>query len=473
MKLLMLSFTWLVSTLATYSQPTAPLKTDSVCRLVMKYFNQRNPDQIYALAGESFKKSLSPESFKAVCTQNLFPLGDIKNCIFEKQAGNMSRYKAEFGSLNLTMLLGLDKNDKIETFLFQPYTDPGATKKYRVSSSNSMQSPLDKEVDSVVRPYIQMLPTAGLSVGILKNGKTYYYGYGETAKGGGKLPDEHTIYEIGSISKTFTATLLAEAVQNKKVKLDDPVNKYLPDSIPPIQFEGIPVTLRDMANHSSGIPRMPSNFNPANALDPYKDYGNSQLFSFYKHFRTTRKPGTQYEYSNLAVGTLGVILEHVFHEPYDQLIRERICNPLGMNDTRQFLRPGDSARFAKGYNENGNYNPPWNFEALAGAGAIRSTAMDLLIYAKANMGDAPPALDSALQFTHPVTFTDGNSRVGLAWHHISPGKDDLLFHNGGTGGYRSYLAIDPEKKIAVVLLSNSSIGPEEAGNNLMKWLGSN
>jgi len=297
----------------------------------------------------------------------------------------------------------------------------------RPPSSNPSVTPLDKEVDSATLSYTMKQVTAGLSIGILKKGKTYFYGYGETVKGNHQVPDEHTIFEIGSISKTFTATLLADAVNNGRLGLDDPASKYLPDSIPALEFKSYPVTLKTLSNQSSGIPRMPANFHDWDNSNPYKNYHAADLFSFYKTFKLQRQPGEKYEYSNLAVGTLGVILEKVYGKSYERLVVEKICAPLGMNDTRQFIR-------------------------------------------KEDLGEAPAGLRKSLQLTHTVTFSDGANKVGLGWHIIRPGKDDLFFHNGGTGGFCTYLAINPDKKLAVVVLSNTAISVDAIGNALMKWL---
>jgi len=342
----------------------------------------------------------------------------------------------------------------------------------KTATTNPLITPLDKVVDSNVQPYMANKAATGLSIAILKEGKTYFYGYGETAKGNKLIPGEHTIFEIGSITKTFTAILLADASNNNKLKLEDPVNNYLPDSISKLEFQGIPVTLKTMVNHSSGIPRMPSNFTGADFSNPYKDYDNNKLFSFYKNFLPIRKPGEKYEYSNLAMGTLGVMLERVYQKNYEAIFIEKISAPLGMNDTRQFIRKKDSSRFDKEYNESGVYNSQWDFKAMAGAGAIRSTAADMIKYAKANLGEAPSSLRKAIELTHKITFIDG-AKIGMAWHIIKPGADEAIFHNGGTGGYRSYLAINLKNKFAVVILSNTSIATERVGNALMKWLEEN
>src|ERR1039457_5651467 len=184
---------------------------------------------------------------------------------------------------------------------------------------------------------------------------------------------------------------------------------------------------------------MPSNFHPSDNGNPYKDYDNNDLFSFYKNFKPIRKPGEKYEYSNLAVGTLGVILERVNQEDYEALFLKTICKPLHMSETKEFLLQDDSAKFAKGYNEEGVYNSQWDFKALAAAGAIRSTTSDLMKYAKANLGDAPPKLYKAIQLTHEITFTEGTTKISLAWHYIKPGNDEVIFHNGGTGGYHKFI----------------------------------
>jgi CubicO group peptidase (beta-lactamase class C family) len=453
-----------------YGQSIQQQKTDSVCMLLKAYFNEKQDSKIYTLTSEAFKTSLSADAFKSFFVNNLFLLGKINEIVFENYVDGIGKYKAAFVSLNLTLLLSLDHNDKIETLLFNPYADETAIKNYEVGSTNTLTTSLDRAIDSAVQPYIRMQATAGLSIGIFKNGKTIFYGYGETVKGNKKIPDEHTMFEIGSISKTFTAILLADAVRSTRVKLDDPINKYLPDSIPPLEYLGIPITLKTLSNHSSGLPGLPSNFHTSDYRNPYKDYSKNDLYSFYKSFKPIRKPGEKYEYSNLAVGTLGVILENVYHESYETLFTEKICTPLGMRDTKEFLKKDDSARFAIGYNREGIYNPQWDFKTLAGAGSIRSTAADLLKYAKANLGGGSSELAKTIQLTHTVTFTEGQTKVALAWHYIKPGTDEVIFHNGETGGYHSYLAINRDKQFAVVILSNCARGTEEVGAAIMKWL---
>lgn len=476
MKIIPLLLISLSITFIAAAQTSQQQKTDSVCLLVKQYFNEKSVDKLYQLTGEEFQKQLSSEKFKNIAENNFFPLGGIKETVFEKYENGLSFYKTVFASKIFMMIAGLDPVGKLKTLGFQPYQDEKARKNYKVPFSNPLVTALDKEVDSIAGPYIYKINTIGLSIGILKAGKMYFYGYGETAKGNKTIPGSGTIFEIGSISKTFTATLLAIAVGEGKVSLNDRVNQYLPDSIPILQYNNRAITLRDLSNHTSAIPRMPSNFQTAvyNHNDPFSSYTIDELYTYLRHLQLTREPGKEFEYSNTGVGLLGVILQHIYHSSYEVLIRKYICNPTGMNDTRVSIPKNDSSIVAKGYDENGFYNGPWNLPpAFAGAGAIRSTARDMLKYADANLGNAPESLAKAMQLTHDTTFSDKQTSIGLGWIYTQPGDKKVLFHNGGTGGYRTYISIDPQKKIAVVVLANCTNGPDEQGDALMKWLENN
>jgi CubicO group peptidase (beta-lactamase class C family) len=235
-------------------------------------------------------------------------------------------------------------------------------------SSNPLNTDLDKKIDANIRHAFKKKKLVGIAIGILNNGQTTFYGYGETKKGNGQLPDEHTIFEIGSITKTFTGTLLACAVTDEKSGLNDPVNKYLPDSIPPLEYQGTPVTLVTLSNHTSGLPSMPSNFNSSDEVSFLTNYDHNDLYSFYMQFKLSRKPGEKLQYSNLAAGTLGVILERIYRVRYDSLVVKLICNPLNMRDTRLDVPAGDSMRLAQGYSFDGKAVSAWNLKAMAGAG---------------------------------------------------------------------------------------------------------
>ena len=293
-----------VSACSGQGQKTIREKNDSVFALVKRYMNDKALDSLYGLTGERFKREIKWDAFKTITTNNLFPLGAIRETSFMRIANNVSFYKTEYSSTTLTMIIGLDSLGKLETFAFQPYADESAKKTGVIGSSNPLATAQDKMVDSVAMGYMRRLPPVGLSIGILRDGKTSFYGYGETVKGNGKIPDAGTIFEIGSITKTFTATMLGLAAGEGKLKLDDPVNRYLPDSIPALQYEGKVATIRNLSNHTSGIPRMPGNFQATvvNGKDPYASYSIRDLYRFLRELKLGRTPGSEFEYSNPEYG---------------------------------------------------------------------------------------------------------------------------------------------------------------------------
>jgi CubicO group peptidase (beta-lactamase class C family) len=276
----------------------------------------------------------------------------------------------------------------------------------------------------------------------------------------GKTPDGDTVYEIGSITKTFTATLLAEAVQSGRLQLDEPVAQLLPDFKIPAR-NGKQITLLEIATQHSGLPRMPSNLAPADPANPYADYGTAQLKAFLAGYELPRDPGASYEYSNLAFGLLGTALSQNAHRPYGVLLQRKILQPLGMTMSGIVFSDAMRARLAPGYDESGKPAKNWDFDALASAGAIRSTATDLLRYLKANMRAGQTPLTKAMKFAQfPRADMDKDTRIGLAWM-IDHGN--VVWHGGVTGGYRSFLGFTIDGRHGVVVLTNTPSSPDDLG----------
>src|SRR6185312_13243730 len=371
----------------SFAQSRQQQKVDSVFQQVKKYFNQKNADAIYNMAGADFQKELSISAFYDMANKQLFPLGKIiESSLVSFVNNSTATYKLKFDSVMLQLLMNLDKRDKLQLFLFQSYAEPAANKTALVQTSNPLRSVMDKKVDTVAREYIQKGNTVGLIIGVLDNGHVTTYSYGETIKNDHKLPNGDNFFEIGSITKTFTATLLAWYVNEGKISLADKITKFLPDSVasnPELQS----ITLLNLINHTSGLARIPDNLIPhaTDPLNPYKDYTKNLLYAYLKTCKLESTPGEKYAYSNLAVGLLGTILETVSGEPYSQMVREIICKPLNMFSTGQYLNPLLAPRFVQVYNTHGDPTPPWDFDVLAPCGALRSTLNDLLIYTKANI----------------------------------------------------------------------------------------
>jgi serine-type D-Ala-D-Ala carboxypeptidase/endopeptidase len=276
----------------------------------------------------------------------------------------------------------------------------------------------------------------------------------------GNAPDGDTVYEIGSITKTFTATLLAKAVLAGRVTLDTPVAQLLPDFKIPSR-NGKEVTLGALATQRSGLPRVPSNLLGTDPSNPYVDYDAAKLKAFLAGYELRRDPGAAYEYSNLGFGLLGHALAQLDHTAYGTLTGEQILKPLGMTMSGTAFTDGMRARLAPGHDDTGKPAKNWDFDALAGAGAVRSTANDMLRYLKANMGIDPSPLAAATRLAQqPRSDMAGTMRIGLAW--MTTGKG-IVWHNGGTGGYMSFLGFTADGRRGVVILSNTAASADDLG----------
>lgn len=328
----------------------------------------------------------------------------------------------------------------------------------------------DSEVLAIIRQRVEDKRSAGIVVGILEpNGRTRIVAFGDPGPGQRPL-DGNTVFEIGSISKVFTATVLAELVQEGKVKLEDPVQKFLPSSVHvPTRGEKL-ITLGNLSEQNSGLPRMPTNFHPKDPSNPYADYTVQQLYDFVSAYQLPRDPGQQFEYSNLGVGLLGHALSLSTGQSYEQMEKKRVWDPLGMTHTAITFSPWMKEHLALGHDDKGELAANWDLPTLAGAGAIRSTTVDMLKFASANLHPERGKLQEAMAFAHEVRASAGgsNTSIGLNWMIQRAGTDTIVWHNGGTGGYRTFIGLEPSRKMAVVVMTNSGgAGADDIGLHLL------
>ena len=330
-------------------------------------------------------------------------------------------------------------------------------------------APSDSAVREIVQNRVATKRAVGIVVAILDHGATKVFTAGSAGSPGVPL-DGNTLFEIGSITKVFTASLLADMVARGELKLDDPVAKYLPASVRVPSRNGRQITLLDLATQTSGLPRMASNMNPKDETNPYADYTVDQLYSFLSGYSLTRDIGSQYEYSNLGVGLLGHALALRAGKSYEDLLIERILKPLGMNDTRITLTPAMKRRLAPGHSVSGGVVPNWDLPTLAGAGALKSTANDLLKFLSANLDSASKPLGPVLATTQFARHDVNGSpmRIGLNWHILTPFGRPLVWHNGGTGGYRTFIGFDDANDRGVVVLSNQNVSVDDIGFHLLE-----
>lgn len=436
----------------------------------------------------------------------------------------------------------------------------------------------------------------GLVIGVVFPGGRRVFGYGRRGgEGGDSSPDQDTIFEIGSITKVFTAALLADMARRGEVRLDDPVQRYLPAGVQVPTRGGRAITLLHLATHTSGLPRLPGNLGRTvrDRANPYAHYTVDDLYAFLNGCRLARVPGERYAYSNLGAGLLGHVLALRAGMGYEALVTRRLCGPLGMMDTAVTLSPEQRGRLAQGHAASDEPVPLWDLPMLAGAGALRSTARDMLAFLAANLesagdedsgGNARDAVLRTLALTHAVRYRPGppppewpgyaaavaapgiayaalrllppriaarlpflllslavfgaahaggpgpgllatllavaagidvwrrpdpvrgalarrrfiarviglgvlggafslygdvrrrlemaDSTMGLGWHvaPLGAGGRQVLWHNGGTGGFSSFAGIVKETRTGVVVLSNTANGVDAVGVRVLRLL---
>ena len=292
----------------------------------------------------------------------------------------------------------------------------------------------------------------GVVVGVIAGDRRSVLAHGVSGAANGRPLDGATVFQLGSLTKVITSLLLAEMVVRGEVTLDDPVNELLPAEAMMIEV-GRPVTLRDLATHTSGLPSMPANFDIRGEPDPYAAYSVEQLWSFLSGFKPVRAPGTIYKYSNLGISLLGRALALKMGTTYEALVQERILTPLGMRSTSITLSPDQRERLAPGHDPYLRPIRTWEMATLQASGSLRSTVEDMLNLLEAYLGRGKePRLREAvgLQLREGVEL-DGMCRpLGLGLR-----SDGTYGHAGGKQGYRSGLAFNPKTGIAAVVLANA------------------
>ena len=331
------------------------------------------------------------------------------------------------------------------------------------------------------------LPHASIVVGIISPNGTQVYGYGNISKANSTKVNGNTIFDIASITKTFTTTLLADMVKQSLVNLDDPIEKYLPATIKVPTYNGHKITLEDLATHTSGLPDFPAGWIRNHT------YTTQQVYNFLSNTQLQSEPGAKANYSDFGMGLLGHILSIRAGVPYTQLVKDRILSVLGMdstgiamNSTAIILSDAIKSRLAKGHIGGKEVNLEFIPEAIQAAGALHSTANDLLKYLAANMGLIHTSINDILQETHLIRheypqapslhFSSSSkslsaSYVGLGWFIDTNLGTEVIQHSGGIDGYSSFVGFNPTKQEGAILLCSCETNemPSPVIESLIKW----
>jgi len=331
------------------------------------------------------------------------------------------------------------------------------------------ESTQEDRIRALLEEFVEDGQSVGVVVGIVREGERVVVGAGRLADGAARLPDGDTVFEIGSITKVFTATALADLEVSSGLGLDTPVQSLLGDQVQMPTRGGIEITLGHLATHSSGLPRLPNNLAPADWANPYAEYGAERLYEFLADHELGRDIGEIVEYSNLGYGPLGHALALSEGTNYETVITQRILEPLEMSDTAVNLTPPLQARLATGHDERLQPVANWDLAALAGAGALRSTVNDLVTFLEANLGLRQTPLNEAMQRAHVPQTSDPvmGMDLGLGWLIAEIDGRRFVWHNGATGGYSSFIGLDPEAREGIVILSNSVISVDGLAQRLV------
>lgn len=368
-----------------------------------------------------------------------------------------------------------------------------------IDTNGRVSSQQDQLVANTVLPFMRRGSCPGIVIATIADNHTSIAGFGRTTLGSCNVPDENTIFEIGSLSKVFTATLLADMIEKGEISLDEPVTSILSSENLDTEWTDENITLKHLVTHTSGLPRLPPCVSYARRLwaaltagDPYVKCSEDKLLApFQKERFEVKKAGKErvgqfragdFKYSNYGFGLLGIILSRKTGMSYNEMVQKRISIPLGLTDTVTVLSTAQQQRLATGYRSYltigscyvAQIAGSWNLtEAIASAGALRSTAKDISRFLQANMGLMPSCLFSAaLKRSHGTLYSNKDIRVGMGWIYteVDGFEEPVIFHNGMTGGYAAFLGFCENAHIGVAVLANSSSKVDDIGFLILKQL---
>ena len=340
-----------------------------------------------------------------------------------------------------------------------------------IITANSVfgQIPIDS-IKAIIQKEVTNKRSKSIIAGIIDANGRQIISAGVISDKNPKPPEENTIYEIGSITKSFTGLLLAEMSLKKELNYNDPISKFLPKTIKTPNRNGKEITLLNLSANRSGLPREPFNLDPKKLDNRFQDYTIKKLYDYISTVELNWDIDSKWQYSNTGFGLLGLILSLVSNKSYESLVKEIIAKPLDMNSTVISLSPGQKLKLATGYRENGKPADPTLFTiAMQGTGALLSNVNDMLTFGAANAGLIKTNLLPAIELSHSnLGKKDGNDGfVAMGWTILNEANQQILWKDGGTLGYRSFLGIDKKKKYAVIILSNTDNSISDIGLHIL------
>lgn len=447
-RLLLLIGNTFVFTLSAVAQ-TDQVICASVRDSIITRFNRDDFKGIYQLADTVFTKNISQARLVGYLKANR-NTGNIIKVVSQEEIRGGIAYRLASEVRDVTLFLKVTLQGKFSSFGLSNTPIQLLVTAPEVKTTNPLKTALDIRIDSLVCDYFRNPHAAGLSIGLIIDGKHYSYHYGEITKGSQTVPNSLTGYEIASITKTFTTTLLAHAILEGKVALHDDIRRFLPGDFSNLSYAGQPITLLHLANHTARLPTLPPSVGEqpgANPLNPEGELDSLRFYQALREFKPDTLPGYKFDYSNWGMALLGHILENVYHQPYSRLIETYITQPLGMHHTFYQRVKENKSRMALPYSENSNQIMYQHGGMFGPAGDIHSDLADMIQYLQSQIEEK----DAAIKLTHQLT----RNNTGLGWGTRGNGANRDIQHNGSSLGFRSHISAFPELKAGCVLLANS------------------
>lgn len=411
-------------------------------------YNAEKYEDIFNSFSSEMQQALPLESAKQFLVGLKTQVGKLESKAFVNyQQGTYASFKTKFEKAVLTVNISLDQQNKVNGLFIKPYEEPDKSEKRTVNALNNYP----KEIAEIIFSRTKEFPTnTQLSIAIIEKGEMNYYGIVKENDSIKAIENQDKVFEIGSITKVFTSTVFTSLITDNKIKLSDTINAYFPFPF----NDNIQLTFESLANHTSGLPRLPDNLDLNNESNPYKDYGKNQIEDYLiSRLKLDSKPSKNYAYSNLGAGLLGYTLGLTQNTSFQHLLQKEVFDKYGMTNSYTSSQNLEE-KLVYGLGENGEIVSNWDFDVLFGGGGILSTTEDLAKFATAQFNPE----NKELALTRKPTFTiNDQMKIGLGWHILKSKKGkDLFWHNGGTGGYSSSMVINYETKSAVIILSNVS-----------------
>ena len=339
-------------------------------------------------------------------------------------------------------------------------------------TDNPLRTKIDSAVHKAAIAYLQDHPAHGIVIGAVNHGQRHFYRYGENQKGSRQLTPAGLYYNIGSVAKTFVATILARAVVDQKAKLQDDIRKYLPEGYPDLEYAGVPIRLVDLANHTSGLPASFHNY-PAGAMNALKEkslteqaaffatYNQDSLLHDLHQLKPDTTPGTKFRYNSSAYMLLTLILERIYQKPYQDIVTSYLQKNLGMSQTKPVLDDVELKNGAQGYDRNDNPVAYINLKGYFIGPTMNATVRDMLLFIDAQLAGKDPAI----RLTHRQTFgkPDGFG-LGLGWMMNTEDGRRYLYHDGNTKiGFNTLCTIYPKQQLGIIIIVNDVTSQEKVG----------